>query len=94
MFNPATGEESREMRPLLAGPYTARGERADSVDHARLLGPIGTIDDPDERRDLVPQRHTDALGATQRRARERRRDRGGPAGPEAVGDAGPGASAT
>jgi hypothetical protein len=24
-----------------------------AVDHARLLGPIGTIDDPDERRDLL-----------------------------------------
>lgn len=30
-------EASREMRPLLASPYTARGERADSVDRLPYL---------------------------------------------------------
>jgi hypothetical protein len=32
-----------------------------AVDHARLLGPIGTIDDPDERRDLVADLADDLL---------------------------------
>ena len=32
-----------------------------SFDHARLLGPIGTIDDPDERRDLVADLADDLL---------------------------------
>lgn len=33
-----------------------------AIDHARLLGPIGTIDDPDERRDLVTDLADDLLG--------------------------------
>ncbi|HXG27025.1 MAG TPA: hypothetical protein VNL94_09300, partial [Candidatus Binatia bacterium] len=32
-----------------------------ALDHARLLGPIGTIDDPDERRDLVTDLADDLL---------------------------------
>ena len=32
-----------------------------AIDHARLLGPIGTIDDPDERRDLVADLADDLL---------------------------------
>jgi hypothetical protein len=32
-----------------------------AVDHARLLGPIGTIDDPDERRDLLSDLADDLL---------------------------------
>ena len=32
-----------------------------AVDHARLLGPIGTVDDPDERRDLVADLAGDLL---------------------------------
>jgi hypothetical protein len=32
-----------------------------AVDHARLLGPIGTIDDPDERRDLIADLADDLL---------------------------------
>jgi hypothetical protein len=32
-----------------------------AVDHARLLGPIGTIDDPDERRDLLADLADDLL---------------------------------
>src|SRR5207247_1775454 len=32
-----------------------------ATDHARLLGPIGTIDDPDERRDLVADLADDLL---------------------------------
>jgi hypothetical protein len=32
-----------------------------SIDHARLLGPIGTIDDPDERRDLLADLADDLL---------------------------------
>jgi hypothetical protein len=32
-----------------------------SIDHARLLGPIGTIDDPDERRDLIADLADDLL---------------------------------
>ena len=32
-----------------------------AIDHARLLGPIGTIDDPDERRDLVADLAGDLL---------------------------------
>jgi hypothetical protein len=32
-----------------------------TIDHARLLGPIGTIDDPDERRDLVADLADDLL---------------------------------
>jgi len=32
-----------------------------ALDHARLLGPIGTIDDPDERRDLVADLADDLL---------------------------------
>lgn len=32
-----------------------------TVDHARLLGPIGTIDDPDERRDLIADLADDLL---------------------------------
>jgi len=31
------------------------------IDHARLLGPIGTIDDPDERRDLITDLADDLL---------------------------------
>ncbi len=32
-----------------------------AIDHARLLGPIGTIDDPDERRDLLTDLADDLL---------------------------------
>ena len=32
-----------------------------AIDHARLLGPIGTIDDPDERRDLIADLADDLL---------------------------------
>jgi hypothetical protein len=32
-----------------------------AIDHARLLGPIGTIDDPDERRDLLADLADDLL---------------------------------
>jgi hypothetical protein len=32
-----------------------------AIDHARLLGPVGTIDDPDERRDLVADLADDLL---------------------------------
>ena len=32
-----------------------------AIDHARLLGPIGTIDDPDERRDLIADLTDDLL---------------------------------
>jgi hypothetical protein len=32
-----------------------------AIDHARLLGPVGTIDDPDERRDLVKDLADDLL---------------------------------
>lgn len=32
-----------------------------AIDHARLLGPLGTIDDPDERRDLVADLADDLL---------------------------------
>ena len=51
----------RAVALAIADTIRRPGRRSWAVDHARLLGPIGTIDDPDERRDLVADLADDLL---------------------------------
>ncbi|HUG29366.1 MAG TPA: hypothetical protein VMQ65_02480 [Candidatus Limnocylindria bacterium] len=52
---------ARAVALAVADTVRRAGATQLSVDHARLLGPIGTIDDPDERRDLVADLADDLL---------------------------------
>ena len=52
---------ARAVALSLADTIRRPGVTQLATDHARLLGPIGTIDDPDERRDLVADLADDLL---------------------------------
>jgi len=52
---------ARAVALALADTIRRPGVTQLATDHARLLGPIGTIDDPDERRDLVADLADDLL---------------------------------
>jgi len=52
---------ARAVALALADTIRRPGATQLATDHARLLGPIGTIDDPDERRDLVADLADDLL---------------------------------
>jgi hypothetical protein len=52
---------SRAVALAVADTIRRPGATQLAIDHARLLGPIGTIDDPDERRDLVADLADDLL---------------------------------
>lgn len=52
---------ARAVALAVADTVRRAGATQLTVDHARLLGPIGTIDDPDERRDLVTDLVDDLL---------------------------------
>jgi len=52
---------ARAVAMAIADTIRRPGATQLAVDHARLLGPIGTIDDPDERRDLVADLADDLL---------------------------------
>jgi hypothetical protein len=51
----------RAVAMAIADTVRRPGATQLALDHARLLGPIGTIDDPDERRDLVADLADDLL---------------------------------
>jgi hypothetical protein len=51
----------RALALAIADTIRRPGATQLAVDHARLLGPLGTIDDPDERRDLVADLADDLL---------------------------------
>jgi hypothetical protein len=51
----------RAVALALADTVRRAGGTQLAMDHARLLGPIGTIDDPDERRDLIADLAGDLL---------------------------------
>jgi hypothetical protein len=52
---------ARAVALAIADTVRRPGATQLAMDHARLLGPIGTIDDPDERRDLVADLADDLL---------------------------------
>ena len=52
---------ARAVALAIADTVRRPGATQIAVDHARLLGPIGTIDDPDERRDLIADLADDLL---------------------------------
>jgi len=52
---------ARAVALAIADTVRRPGATQLAVDHARLLGPIGTIDDPDERRDLLRDLADDLL---------------------------------
>lgn len=52
---------ARAVAMAVADTVRRPGATQLTVDHARLLGPIGTIDDPDERRDLLADLADDLL---------------------------------
>jgi hypothetical protein len=52
---------ARAVAMAIADTVRRPGATQLAMDHARLLGPIGTIDDPDERRDLVADLADDLL---------------------------------
>lgn len=52
---------ARAVAMAVADTVRRPGATQLTLDHARLLGPIGTIDDPDERRDLVADLADDLL---------------------------------
>lgn len=52
---------ARAIALAVADTIRRPGSTQLAVDHARLLGPIGTIDDPDERRDLITDLADDLL---------------------------------
>jgi hypothetical protein len=51
----------RAVAMAIADTIRRPGATQLAIDHARLLGPIGTIDDPDERRDLIADLADDLL---------------------------------
>lgn len=51
----------RAVALAIADTVRRAGSTQLSIDHARLLGPIGAVDDPDERRDLVADLADDLL---------------------------------
>jgi hypothetical protein len=51
----------RALAMALADTIRRPGATQVALDHARLLGPVGTIDDPDERRDLLADLVDDLL---------------------------------
>jgi hypothetical protein len=52
---------ARAVALAIADTVRRPGATQLAIDHARLLGPIGTIDDPDERRDLIADLADDLL---------------------------------
>jgi hypothetical protein len=52
---------ARAVALAIADTIRRAGATQLAIDHARLLGPIGTIDDPDERRDLIADLADDLL---------------------------------
>ena len=52
---------ARAVALAIADTVRRPGATQLAMDHARLLGPIGTIDDPDERRDLIADLADDLL---------------------------------
>ncbi|MEO5703392.1 MAG: hypothetical protein ABIZ52_08145 [Candidatus Limnocylindrales bacterium] len=52
---------ARAVALAVADTVRRAGATQLAIDHARLLGPIGTIDDPDERRDLIADLADDLL---------------------------------
>ena len=52
---------ARAVALAIADTMRRPGATQLTIDHARLLGPIGTIDDPDERRDLLADLADDLL---------------------------------
>ncbi len=52
---------ARAVALAVADTVRRAGATQLAIDHARLLGPIGTIDDPDERRDLLADLADDLL---------------------------------
>ncbi|HYK96538.1 MAG TPA: hypothetical protein VE011_11855 [Candidatus Dormibacteraeota bacterium] len=52
---------ARAVAMAIADTIRRPGATQLTLDHARLLGPVGTIDDPDERRDLIADLADDLL---------------------------------